>query len=99
MDLNPTKKEWQTLKEATAVFGEDVAIDKIIEEMGELTVELLHYRYNRNKVERVLEESADVLVVLCQIIQMFGYGKVMPLAEIKLKRLRRRVDRKDKTAK
>lgn len=66
-------------------FGRDRQIDKLIEEMAELTKALLDYKYGLP--HNVPEEIADVLIVLRQLIPLFQ--DVNEWEKIKLKNLQK----------
>ena len=66
--------------EAIQTYGVDAQVDMMIEEMSELTKALLKYRraYGQPEtvlgllVENILEEMADVEIVLLQMHMIFG---------------------------
>lgn len=82
------------LNRAVAVYGADMQIDKLIEEMSELTKALLKYRYTVGverlaRADHVSEELADVLIVLQQMLLIFR--GVSDWEEKKLERLAERL--------
>lgn len=59
-------------QQAIAKWGEEAQHDQAIEECAELIATLKHYRRNRVETEAVIEELADVFLMLGQLIYMFG---------------------------
>jgi NTP pyrophosphatase (non-canonical NTP hydrolase) len=74
-----------TYKKAIEKFGIDSQIDKLIEEMSELTQALC--KFKRGKPHNVEEEIADVEIVLNQIRTIFDIQKIDVQYSIKLKKL------------
>ena len=68
------------LTHALITYGSEPQVDMMIEEMSELTKALLKQRraqksgcqYDRERVKAIVEEMADVYIVLLQMIQLFG---------------------------
>lgn len=70
----------EVIRQMLSRFGEDSQIDVAIEEMSELTKELI--KYKRSKIhfrekqsssrEHVIEEIADVMFMLEYLIEIFG---------------------------
>ena len=68
------------LTNALTAYGGEVQVDMMIEEMSELTKAFLKQRrtqesgcqYDRERVKAIVEEMADVYIVLLQMIQLFG---------------------------
>ena len=83
--------------EAIQTYGVDAQVDMMIEEMAELTKALLKYRraYGQPEtvlgllVENILEEMADVEIVMLQMHMIFG--ETGGYAIKKLERLDRRL--------
>ena len=72
-------------KKATKKWGWDAQIDQIIEEMAELTVALNKYKrkklfedksINKDFIENIFTELADVSICLEQMIDYFGEESV-----------------------
>ena len=55
------------VEDCVEAFGVEAQIDKAIEELAELTQALLKHRKGEVGIERVIEEIADVHVVLHQL--------------------------------
>ena len=69
-EKNPTIYERALIKS-----GVDRQIDKLIEEMSEFAVALMHYKYGREN--NVPQEFADVTTVMKQLRPIFNkYGDV-----------------------
>ena len=73
-------------------WGANAQTDKLFEEMGELTQALVKYRHKGASVSRrnaVLEEIADVKIVLAQMEMLYDEdGKVDRWVAEKLERLK-----------
>ena len=82
-------KEMQkaTLVRAINHFGVDGQVEKAIEEMGELLVELARRHSPRHDKERVAEEVADVLIMAEQLRIIYGGERVDGYVSAKLERL------------
>ena len=67
------------LTNALYTYGEEPQVDMMIEEMSELTKALLKHRraqksgcqYDREHVKAIVEEMADVYIVLLQMIHLY----------------------------
>ena len=57
-------------------FGIENRAEKLIEEMAELIVELKHFKDNKTTKERVIEEIADVAVLINTIAVFFGFNQI-----------------------
>ncbi len=87
-------------EEALDVWGEDSQIEQLIEECSELILSLQklkrHRRFNQGKrldrINDVLEEIADVKIMIKQIELIFPPSEVNRYESIKLDRLRKRLD-------
>ena len=82
-------KDRETLAYAIAVYGREAQIEKAVEELAELSVELLHYRKRGGPAEAVREEIADVSIMVDQLTLIFG--GVEPFRRRKIERLRERL--------
>lgn len=87
------EREAQILETAIEVYGERVQIDKAIEEMSELTKALLKHRRwlitgslngekLKNAADAVLEEMADVSIMLNQLSLIFGDCNEQEIAKL-----------------
>ena len=74
---------------ALAIYGREKQIRKTLEELAELSVELHHALDGRGDNENILEEMADVEVMLSQMKIL--YGQTDGWKEKKLARLEERI--------
>ena len=83
-------KTWNVLVKAVRHYGDGHQVDKAIEEMSELTKELLKNRYGLDNRLAVAEEMADVKIMLEQLQIIFDNKQlVKQFVDAKLKRLER----------
>lgn len=68
-------------------WGEQAQFDQVIEECAELTTALLHYRRDKADATSVIDEMADVILILGQLRWMFGAGEVESAMERKRAKL------------
>jgi NTP pyrophosphatase (non-canonical NTP hydrolase) len=73
-------------------FGDKSQISKAIEEMAELTTELARQQNSKGMSINIIEEIADVAIMLEQLKYIFGEPLVSVHIERKLKRLEGRID-------
>jgi len=74
-----------TLPEAAVQFyGAENQVRKAVEELTELSVALLHSLDGRGDTENILEEMADVEIMLEQLHVIFGYGDYRLVKECRL---------------
>ena len=91
------EREGRILEDAIAKFGKEAQIDMMIEEMSELTKALLKYRRwhegtrarSDERLSDILEEMADVQIMLNQMVLIFGDPVEYEIA--KLERLEKRL--------
>lgn len=80
-------------REAIDAFGLQHQVDKCIEEMSELTKELLKNRDGEKNLDHIAEEIADVLITVHQMVAGFDvYFEVDEYIARKLQRLKRRIN-------
>lgn len=77
----------QLYQRTLQVWGEQAQYDQAAEECAELIAALLHYRRAKVKEEQVIDELADVTLMLGQLSWMFGEHKVAAAVERKRKKL------------
>lgn len=81
-----------TAQKAIDTFGKEAQVDKAIEEMAELTKALLKERRFGGSVQDVIEETADVLIMMCQMILIFdAKTQVDDVIHSKIERLKNRL--------
>jgi NTP pyrophosphatase (non-canonical NTP hydrolase) len=88
-----TEKQIEILHNAIQTFGKQSQVDKAIEEMAELTKELLKERQNNGSAEHIMEELADVLIMMYQLMMIFGITDYDHCVDYKIKRLERRLNK------
>jgi len=85
-------KQKSVLVRAINHYGVEANIDKALEEMGELTVELSRRRLPRYSSEKVAEEIADVLITVEKLRLLFNAPRVDRIVAEKLARLEGEMD-------
>lgn len=79
-------------------YGRNRQVNKAIEELEELTVELLRMQSGNGSKKNIKEEMADVLNMLYQLC--FAYkiriNEVKHIAELKVKRTLKRIEKEQK---
>jgi NTP pyrophosphatase (non-canonical NTP hydrolase) len=80
-----------TYARALAHYGSRAQIDQTIEECAELIVALRHLMRGRAKEAQVIEELADVQIMLEQMFLLFGAEDVQDQIREKLARLEKRI--------
>lgn len=88
-----TEKQIEILSNAVQTYGKAHQVDIAIEEMSELTKALLKDRRNIGAIDDVLEELADVYIMICQLMLIFTVDTEMLENQIdyKIRRLQRRI--------
>ena len=97
----PEIKNPEVLQRAISEYGKRAQVDIAIEEMSELTKALLKYRRarlfgtvndQRKGRESIVEEAADVLITVAQVIMMYDYdNEIQAAVDLKVNRLRDRL--------
>lgn len=97
-DRKFTDRQTLIMKNAISFFGRERQTHKAIEELCELSVALSHYNFcdlsttllqsNKNNMEDVLNEIADVEIMIEQLKFMFGgRGRIERIINEKINRL------------
>ena len=68
-------------------WGEEAQYDQAVEECAELITALKHFRRGKVNQQAVIDELADVTLILGQLSWMFGTEQVDKSVEKKLKKL------------
>lgn len=68
-------------------WGEEAQFDQMIEECAELIVALKHYKRGKADKEEVINELADVKLMVGQLSWMFGTEELNSAIEAKLEKL------------
>jgi len=72
-------------------FGKNFEISKTMEEMSELIQALCKYQINQGNADNIIEEIADVLLMISQLSYIFGNDLVKEKIKVKLARLEERI--------
>lgn len=87
-----TNEQVNILCDAIQTYGKQSQVDKAIEEMSELTKALLKERQGDGSVDDIIEEIADVFVMICQLCLIFeASAAVDEFVDFKIDRLKRRL--------
>lgn len=85
-------EEQQVFIDALCTYGPDKQMLKLIEEMSELTKEIVKYRLGRDNLREIAEEMADVQIMLDQMTLHFQSGGLQQQIRLeKIERLRQRI--------
>ena len=76
-------------------WGEDAQYDQAVEECAELITALKHFRRGKVDQQAVIDEIADVTLMLGQLTWMFGTERVEESMKKKLKKLSRLLESPD----
>jgi len=78
----------ELFKDCIEYWGEDAQYRQAIEELGELVVAVAHYLRRKDSESQlhVVEETADVYLMLNQIMEMVGRERVMKMVLYKANR-------------
>lgn len=84
----------ETYKDAIALYGPRHQLNVAIEEMSELTKEICKHFRNRDNRNQIIEEMADVYVMLEQMGLIFHVGQeeVVKVMDAKVERLQKRLN-------
>ncbi len=74
-------------KKTVEKWGEEAQYDQAIEECAELITALQHLKRKKNDRQAVIDELADVTLMLGQLTWMFGENQVQKAIVSKLKKL------------
>jgi NTP pyrophosphatase (non-canonical NTP hydrolase) len=73
-------------------WGVEAQYDQAVEECAELITALKHFKRNRVGEERIIEELADVALMVGQLSYMFGSDRVDRAIQAKIVKLRHLLD-------
>jgi NTP pyrophosphatase (non-canonical NTP hydrolase) len=79
--------KFNTYQRALMLFGFDNQASIAIEEMAELTKELIKKKRGEFNNKEIIEEIADVQIMISQLSEYFGNKNVQEMIEYKLARL------------
>lgn len=101
MQILPEIKNPEVLENAIKKYGVSIQSDMAIEEMSELTKAILKnrriWRFGseeeiKEQVRNIVEEAADVLIIVAQVIMMYDHeGEVQTAVDFKINRLQERL--------
>ncbi|MBW2520335.1 MAG: antitoxin [Deltaproteobacteria bacterium] len=74
-------------RQAIEKWGEHAQSDQAIEECAELIATLKHYRRGKVPSQSVINELADVILMIGQLVYMFGEDKVTAAIGCKISKL------------
>lgn len=86
----------KTLNQAIKQYGVNAQLEMVVEECAELIQAIQKYKRNKNStnevvfnsiVENIIDETADVKIMITQMEKMFGKSKISERVEFKVKRL------------
>lgn len=85
----------ETAAEALRVYYPEAQVDVCVEECAELVKAICKWKRNgRSYLEQVVDEIADVRIMIEQMTLLFGADAVAERVEFKLERLRQRMERR-----
>lgn len=92
-------KKKDVYNKAKQVYGIDAQVTKAVEELAELQKELCKFLLYDGKFENIIEEVADVKIMIEQIELIFEISKaVKTVKKAKIQRLSDRLDEEEKPA-
>lgn len=91
MPESPRGIDRETLERAIETWGEEAQLDLAGEELSELDVEFHRLMRGRADEEDVIEEIADVMVMMEQLTLIFEEEAIEAQVEKKMFRLKRRI--------
>jgi NTP pyrophosphatase (non-canonical NTP hydrolase) len=87
-DFNIVMKRYDSIYRATlAKWGEEAQYDQAVEECAELIAALKHFKRDKVGQEHVIDELADVALMVGQLSFMLGEERVQQAIEKKLAKL------------
>lgn len=95
MNMTYIEKD-ETCRMALKHFGLEHQMLKMVEECNELANALMHYIDNRVTADEVITELADVVVMLNQMVIVFGIPQTEAEIERKYARLKGRIENERK---
>jgi hypothetical protein len=86
--IHSNMREYQELYQATLEkWGEEAQYDQAIEECAELIASLKHFKRGKVTEAEIIDELADVTLMIGQLTWMFGAEKIDRAIKEKLKKL------------
>ena len=92
--MNYEQKQKETLQKAILTFGKPAQLNQVMEECAELIKECSKAIRGKNNRPYIIEEVADVYIMLSQLRMMFEIGdaELKELLDYKIRRLGERLD-------
>ena len=90
-----TDKHHETLVKAPLYLGHQSQLTKAIEELAELQLVLARYNHEPARYlspEPIIDEIADVAIMVHQLAIMFGYAAVSQRIDFKVERLKKLIE-------
>jgi NTP pyrophosphatase (non-canonical NTP hydrolase) len=88
-------KYHEIYRAALAKWGEEAQFDQAVEECAELIAALKHYKRDKVGCQQIVDELADVALMVGQLSFMLGEERVEQAIEAKLVKLRALLDSPD----
>ena len=82
-------------RKAIETYGVEAQTKMAIEEMAELTNALMKFARGRNTVDDIIEEIADVTIMMRQLAIIYGQNAVQLQIDYKTQRLARRLNKEE----
>ena len=82
-------------RKAIETYGVEAQTKMAIEEMAELTNALMKFARGRNTVDDIIEEIADVTIMMRQLAIIYGQKAVDLQIDYKTQRLARRLNKEE----
>ncbi len=70
-------------------WGEEAQFDQAVEECAELIIALKHFRRNRADRQQIINELADVALIVGQLSYMLGEKQVDRAIQVKIDKLKK----------
>lgn len=89
--------QYEIIDKAISTYGSGMQLDVAIEEMSELTKEIVKYKRGKDNKKAIAEELADVYIMLRQVKKICGIdeAEIMRITKNKLERLEKRLEKED----
>lgn len=87
-----TDEDKQTFNEAIRTWGIDAQAQMAEEEAAEFIVASKHHSRGKASIEDVIDELADIRIMYEQLAQFLGQERVEDRIEVKMGRLRERLE-------
>ena len=86
-------EQYKTIQEAIRLFGKEHQVYVAIEEMAELTKELIKEKRHYNNRDEIIQEIADVEIMMQQLCLIFKCSnEVVNMRRQKIERLKKRLE-------